>query len=450
MEIMTPGEKRPLADLTGNRTIGITVTHAPADIDIAAFGLNAERRIGDDRYFILFSNERSPEGAIVYAKQGGETRIAIELDRLPADIQRISITATHDDLPLGRAAALSVTIAGAVQIDARPYLGTEKAVMLIDLYRHGGDWRIGAVVQGFNGGLAALVEHFGGDVATDDGPAPPAPPAPPSQPAAAPVRLTKVDLRKQKVGVSLRKLGIEHQKAEVTFIIDASGSMSALYADGVVQETVERIAPVALRLDDDGSMDTWFYASSCKQVEALNADNLEGFVARTLPSPGDAIGAVEKKGFFGGMKRAGGESLGYGNNEPVVMNAVLGTEPKARTIPRLVILLTDGGIYESEEIIAILRASSRLPIFWQFIGVGNDYGDDEEDDYGDDDDDEEDEIDNYGVLVALDTIDGRVVDNAGFFSVDDLRLITDEELYDRILSEFPTWLRAARAAGILA
>lgn len=442
MRIMTPGEKRPLSDLTGGRTIHVTVTHAPADIDIAAFGLNADRRIGDDRYVILFSNEHSPEGALAYAKQGGETRIAIELDRLPADIHRISITATHDDLPLRQAAALSVSIAGAASIDVKPHLGDEKAIMLIDLYRHGGDWRIGSVVQGFNGGLAALVEHFGGDVA-DEGVAPPLQPLQP-----APVALTKVDLRKQQVSVSLRKLGIEQQKAEVTFIIDASGSMAELYQNGVVQETVERIAPVALRLDDDGSMDSWFYASTCKQVEALKADNLEGFVARTLPSPGDAIGAVEKKGFFGGMKRAGGESLGYGNNEPLVMSAVLATEPKVRTVPRLVILLTDGGIDQSEEIIAILRASSRLPIFWQFIGVGNIYGDDE-DEAWEDEEEYDAAYDNYGVLAKLDTIDGRVIDNAGFFSVDDLNLITDEQLYDRILSEFPIWLRAARAAGIL-
>ncbi|MGF7148139.1 stress response protein SCP2 [Sphingomonas zeicaulis] len=454
MEIMTPGEKRALSSLTANRTIHIAVTHAPADIDIAAFGLNGDRRIGDDRYVILFSNERSPEGAITYAKQGGETHIAVGLDRLPEEIHRISITATHDDLPLRQAETLTVAVAGAASIDAKPHLGAEKAIMLVDLYRHGGDWRIGSVVQGFNGGLAALVEHFGGDVA-DDGPppAPPPPATPPTMTGPAPTPrapLIKVDLRKQKVSVSLRKLGIEHQKAEVTFIIDASGSMCELYDRGIVQETVERIAPIALRLDDDGSMDTWFYASRCKQVEALNADNLDGFIARTLPSPGAPVGGADpvKRGFLGFAKSGPDKSLGYGNDEPVVMNAVLQTEPERRTVPRLVILLTDGGIYESERIIEILRESSRLPIFWQFIGVDNDLGEDEDD--FEDEDNEEDDRDNYGVLVELDTVDGRIVDNAGFFSVDDLRQISDEELYDRILSEFPSWLRAARAAGILA
>jgi hypothetical protein len=44
---------------------------------------------------------------------------------------------------------------------------------------------------------------------------------------------------------------------------------------------------------------------------------------------------------------------------------------------------------------------------------------------------------------------GRVVDNVGFFAVSDIDRIDDAELYRRLLSEFPDWLRAARSAGIL-
>ena len=39
--------------------------------------------------------------------------------------------------------------------------------------------------------------------------------------------------------------------------------------------------------------------------------------------------------------------------------------------------------------------------------------------------------------------------NFRFFSVDDLSRISDDQLYDRILSEFPAWLKAARAARIM-
>jgi stress response protein SCP2 len=37
----------------------------------------------------------------------------------------------------------------------------EKAVMLIEIYFKNDLWRIAAIGQGFNGGLKALVRHFG-------------------------------------------------------------------------------------------------------------------------------------------------------------------------------------------------------------------------------------------------------------------------------------------------
>lgn len=72
--------------------------------------------------------------------------------------------------------------------------------------------------------------------------------------------------------------------------------------------------------------------------------------------------------------------------------------------------------------------ASQHNIFWQFVGLGNA---------------------NYGVLQKLDDLPGRFIDNADFFALDDLDKITDEELYDRLLNEFPQWLREARAKGIL-
>lgn len=70
-----------------------------------------------------------------------------------------------------------------------------------------------------------------------------------------------------------------------------------------------------------------------------------------------------------------------------------------------------------------------MPLFWQFVGIGGS---------------------NYGALSDLDTMSGRVVDNAGFFAIDDLHKVSEEELYDRLMSEFPVWLRAAKAKGIIA
>lgn len=420
MPIMSPGEKRVVSDLTTSRQFDITVRHAPDDIDIVAFGLNAERKIADDRYTILFSNERSPEGAIACRRSSGATVITVDLDRVPTSVDRISLVASHDTIALKQARELSVDFAGVATIEPLAALGDEKAVMLLDLYRHNGAWRLGVVVQGFSGGLANLVRHLGGDVEEAPAAAPMATPAPP-------VSLTKVDLRKQKVGVSLKKLGIEHEKAEVLFVIDATGSMSTLYRNGTVQETVERIVPVSLRLDDDGIMPTWFYASGCARTADLTAKNFEGYVPRTLPGPMKPVVGVQKHS-CASVDRKGEITIGGVNNEIVILNALLDDEPASRTTPLLVIFMTDGGFAPSKEIAKIITNAAHRPIFWQFVGIGNS---------------------NFGMLRNLDTLPNRVVDNAGFFAVTDLAKIGDEELYDRLLSEFPTWLKAARAKGIL-
>jgi hypothetical protein len=86
-------------------------------------------------------------------------------------------------------------------------------------------------------------------------------------------------------------------------------------------------------------------------------------------------------------------------------------------------------VTRNREIERELRAAVDQPIFWQFVGLGRRAG--------------------YGVLERLDTMGGRRVDNVGFFAVDDIDDVPDAVLYDRMLAEFPSWVAAARAAGVL-
>lgn len=47
-------------------------------------------------------------------------------------------------------------------------------------------------------------------------------------------------------------------------------------------------------------------------------------------------------------------------------------------------------------------------------------------------------------MKQLDTMKGRLVDNANFIHLDQIEKVTDEDLYDQLLNEFPMWLRAAK------
>ena len=157
-------------------------------------------------------------------------------------------------------------------------LSNEKALMVLQLYQKDG-WRVGAVGQGFAGGLARLVEHFGASVADDASTPPTAMPAPPvSTPTPAPtdstIELKKrlslekanktnnpsiIDLTKKSL-VTLEKKNLLGVQARVALVLDASGSMDWQYKNGDVQKVVNRLMPLANSFDDDGSFECWAFA----------------------------------------------------------------------------------------------------------------------------------------------------------------------------------------------
>ena len=59
---------------------------------------------------------------------------------------------------------------GKAEFNVAEHLTDEKAVMMVELYRHSSGWKCGTIAAGFAGGLASLIGHFGGEVA--DAPVP--------------------------------------------------------------------------------------------------------------------------------------------------------------------------------------------------------------------------------------------------------------------------------------
>lgn len=94
--------------------------------------------------------------------------------------------------------------------------------------------------------------------------------------------------------------------------------------------------------------------------------------------------------------------------------------------PAFVVFINDGGCKKT--IKSIIEASSKKPVFWQFVGIGNG---------------------NFEFLQKLDTMEGRYVDNANFIHIEDIDKTTDEQLYDALLNEFPSWLKEAKEKGVL-
>lgn len=206
MTTFSRGQKGKLADLGCGHAFDVDVQIAAngAAVDVSCFGLDAHDKLSDDRYMVFYNQLASPDGAVRLNLGGGGARFAVNLDALPAAIARLVFVAAIDGAATMRSlGASSLSLGGALRFPwSGADFGDEKAVIVAELYRRDGQWRFGAVGQGFNGGLAALLKHFGG---TEAGSAAPAP-APAPSPAAAPtVSLSKITLDKRGDRVSLDK-----------------------------------------------------------------------------------------------------------------------------------------------------------------------------------------------------------------------------------------------------
>ena len=238
----------------------------------------------------------------------------------------------------------------------------------------------------------------------------------------------RLSLRKEQVAVSLRKHGALGVRARVVLVLDASGSMSGLYFKGVVADVVERMVAVAAELDDDGVMQAWTFASHAARLPDLSPGELPEWLELHV-----RVGELTlfrrsrkaRKGLRPGQVDM--RAVGIQNEEQKVIAEVrtyVREHPAAD--PTLVLFFSDGGVYRNKEIEQELREAVEEPVFWQFVGLGRS---------------------NYGVLERFDQLPGRRVDNVGFFAVDDIAGLPDPELYDRLLSQFPAWVTAARRAG---
>ncbi|MGQ9660594.1 MAG: VWA domain-containing protein [Thermochromatium sp.] len=154
----------------------------------------------------------------------------------------------------------------------------ERALMLAEIYRKGGAWRLSATGQGFNGGLDALVRHFGGEIAERT----------PATPQPKPARLSLEKRVEQQApqlvslvktaGLSLEKQGLQGLRARVGLVLDASGSMSRQYKSRRVQELLDRVLPLALHFDDDGSLNVWAFDTTPKPLDPATLDNIGDYI----------------------------------------------------------------------------------------------------------------------------------------------------------------------------
>ena len=456
------------ADPSGEIVVEMSI-NGRAVYDFCCFGVDRSEKLSDDRYMIFYNQTSSPQGEIRYQAGSNSASFTIFLASLPDTIDKLVFTASIDgsgvmgDIFQHK---LSVSQNGAekITIDLKGSdFKQEKAIISAEIYRKG-EWRINAIASGFNGGLPVLLKKYGGEEYAPSAPQPiPTPPirtAPPPIPTPqmhtntqsnftnqvqnthrgvtlrkneeelAQELMGKISLSKDKVNlekhvVNLTKCVVDLSKksgvdlgstrAKVVVVLDYSGSMSTLYSNGTVQRTLNRLVPLGLTFDDNGAIDVFLFSSSYKKLDDLNISNYEHYVSTVVRSSGMSMGGtnyapVLRAIIAGDEKTTGIFFIKTEYTPPIVDNGD----------PTFLLFITDGENADCNATDAIIKKSSYMNVFIQFIGIGNE---------------------RFNYLQKLDDLPGRVRDNTGFSKMQSLDNASDQELYTNVLDQFSKWLR---------
>jgi hypothetical protein len=228
------------------------------------------------------------------------------------------------------------------------------------------------------------------------------------------INLSKIDLQKTKV-INLKKSSgmSADAPAQVVLALDFSGSMSGLYRDNTVQSVVETILPFGLAFDDNGEVDTYIFETGFKKIQQpVTLKNLAGYVDRE----------IMKKYSMGGTNYAPVLEAIYNDfSKPKGLFNLISNKPM--DYPVYIIFITDGNNSDKYKTEEIVRKMSEKAFFIQFIGIGSE---------------------RFDFLEKLDDLSGRKVDNANFLKISDVRKMTDDQLYNGLMNEYPSWYKQAK------
>ncbi|MFJ2825236.1 TerD family protein [Streptomyces toxytricini] len=194
MTAMTPGSNLPL------EAVRVTVeVAAPVRLDVSGLLLAADGKVRSDADFVFYNQPSGPGVAHRSGGGAGPDSVTVDTGALPPDIERVVVTASPDAAGqtfqgIEPTATVRQADTGAVIATfTPPQLGTETALVVVEVYRRGGAWKVRAVGQGYADGLAGIATDFG--VSVEEEPAAPAaqpaapaprPPAPVSPPVTVP------------------------------------------------------------------------------------------------------------------------------------------------------------------------------------------------------------------------------------------------------------------------
>jgi tellurium resistance protein TerD len=153
------------------------------DLDAAVFMVGSNGKCPTEKEFVFYGNLEHESGSVKHLGDnltgegdGDDEQITIDLSAIPANIDKIAFTVTIYDADtrnqnFGQVSNSFIRIVNEenneelIRYDLGEDFSIETAVVVGELYRYNGEWKFNAIGSGFQGGLAALCNHYGIEVA---------------------------------------------------------------------------------------------------------------------------------------------------------------------------------------------------------------------------------------------------------------------------------------------
>lgn len=150
---------------------------AAFDLDAAAIMLDATGKVADTKNVIYYGNTtgtgiKHTGDNLTGAGDGDDEQILVDLDTIPSDVEKIVFTvniyqATSRNQNFGMVKNAFIRVANnetneeVCKYDLGEDYSTEKTVVIAEIYRHNGEWKFGALGNGFSGEFGDLLKTYG-------------------------------------------------------------------------------------------------------------------------------------------------------------------------------------------------------------------------------------------------------------------------------------------------
>ena len=160
--------------------VKVTDTDSDFDLDSSVFLLGANDKLVSDKHFIFYNNLASPDpdesvkhmgDNLTGAGEGDDEAVIIDLRKVPSEVQKIVFTVTIHEADkrkqnFGQVQNAHVRLVDVqtkeevLRYDLAEDYSIETALIMAELYRKDGEWRLSAVGSGYEGGLQAILNRY--------------------------------------------------------------------------------------------------------------------------------------------------------------------------------------------------------------------------------------------------------------------------------------------------